>query len=111
MLSLAAPHVQQHFRPAIPSNFADSPYSQHTQPSFDRASVQSHDGILAASRGVHQPAQYNPLYRTISGGAGSDVASSPALSALASLAASVPTAEVGSGTRYVINTMVVEVRT
>ncbi|KAK1068793.1 GATA zinc finger protein 3 [Friedmanniomyces endolithicus] len=97
MLSFAAPNVQQHFRPAIPATFADSTISQQTQPSFDRGSAQSHDGLLAASRGATQAPQYHQLYRTISGGAGSDVASSPALSALASLAASAPTAEVGSG--------------
>ncbi|KAK1064319.1 hypothetical protein LTR74_008796 [Friedmanniomyces endolithicus] len=98
MLSFAAPNVQQHFRHAIPSTFADSTISQHTQPSFDRGSVQSHDSLAPAGRGINPPPQYHQLYRSISGGAGSDVASSPALSALASLAASVPTAEVGSGT-------------
>jgi len=87
-------------------HLADSTISQQTQPSFDRGSAQSHDGLLAASRGATQAPQYHQLYRTISGGAGSDVASSPALSALASLAASAPTAEVGSGARYVIDTMV-----
>ncbi|KAK0249700.1 hypothetical protein B0A54_03411 [Friedmanniomyces endolithicus] len=98
MLSFAVPNVQQHFRPAIPSNFTESTIPQQTQPSFDRGSVQSHDSLAPAVRGTHQPPQYHQLYRTVSGGAGSDVASSPALSALASLAASVPTAEVGSGT-------------
>ncbi|KAK1808747.1 GATA zinc finger protein 3 [Friedmanniomyces endolithicus] len=98
MLSFAVPNVQQHFRPTIPSTFADSTIPQQTHPSFNQGSVQSHDNLLPAVRAVHQPPQYHQLYRTISGGAGSDVASSPALSALASLAASVPTAEVGSGT-------------